>query len=178
MKLKKMETLYSAEEIAKRVQEIGAQINNDYAGRDLVMICVLKGAFMFFSDLVKHVSLQPEIDFIRVASYGSSTTSSKTISFTKDVEISLEGKDVLLVEDVVDSGHTMKFLLHQLTARGAKYIRIASLVDKHERREVEVAVDYAGFTLNQGFILGYGLDYAEKYRELPAIYVAVLDDNS
>ena len=175
MKVKALNILYTADEIEQRVREIARQVNALYVGKPLVMICILKGAFMFFSDLVKHITVEPEIDFVRVASYGCGTSSSRTISFSKDVEISLEGKDVLLVEDVVDSGHTMDFLVRQMQARGAKSLRIAALVDKKERREVDVTVDFAGFVLSSGFILGYGLDYAERYRELPAIYVAEVE---
>lgn len=163
--------LYSSEMIEARVNEIAGQINQDYAGKPLVVICVLKGAFMFFADLVRRLTVEPEIDFVRIASYGQNDVSSGTISFSKDVELSLAGKDVLLVEDVVDSGLTMDFLVRQLQARGANSLRIAALVDKFERREVKVHVDYAGFTLSSGFIVGYGLDYAERYRELPAVFV-------
>ena len=162
--------LYSEEALKERIRDLAAAINVEYADKPLVMICVLKGAFMFFSDLVKHVTVRPELDFVRLASYAGGTSSTHAISFTKDVEISLEGKHVLIVEDVVDTGHTMRFLMNQMAARGALSLRLASLVDKRERREVDVAVDFAGFTLSKGFIVGYGLDYAEHFRELPAIY--------
>lgn len=177
MKVERLDMLFSAEEIDKRVTSIAESINTLYTGEPLVMICVLKGAFMFFSDLVKKVTVGPEIDFVRVASYGSQLASSRTISFTKDVEISLAGKHVLLVEDVIDSGFTMEFLLRQMRARGAKSLRVATLVDKKERREARVDVDFPGFSLSTGFIVGYGLDYAERYRELPAIYVAVPEES-
>ncbi len=170
MKDTTLRVLYSEEVIAKRVRELAGQMNVMYAGQPLVVICVLKGAFMFFSDLVKQITVEPELDFVRVASYGASNTSSKHVSFTKDVEISLVDKHVVLVEDVVDTGHTMDFLNRQMKARGAKSLRIAALVDKKERREVDVTVDFPGFVLSSGFIVGYGLDYAERYRELPAIY--------
>ena len=175
-KIKALNLLYSPEAIQDRVRDMANEINALYEGEPLVIICVLKGAFMFFSDLLKHITVRPEIDFVRVASYGAGTASSRTISFSKDVEISLDGKHVLLVEDVVDSGHTMNFLFRQLAARGAKSLRLASLVDKRERREADVTVDFPGFVLNDGFILGYGLDYAERYRELPAVYVAELEE--
>jgi hypoxanthine phosphoribosyltransferase len=171
MRKDKLKELYSAEEIAQRVGDIADRINRDYAGGSLVMICVLKGAFMFFSDLIRRVTVGPVLDFVRLASYGDNDVSSGTVHFSKDVEISVLGKDVLVVEDVVDSGITMDFLLRQLRARGANSLRIAALVDKFERREVEVHVDYAGFTLSSGFIVGYGLDHAERFRELPAVYV-------
>ena len=175
MEIKNLQMLFSAEEIDNRVSSIAREINQLYTGEPLVLVCVLKGAFMFFGDLLKKITVRPEIDFVRVASYGNQTASSKTISFTKDVEISLENKHVLLVEDVVDSGRTMKFLIQQMQARGAKSLRVAALIDKKERREVDVNVDFPGFELSSGFIVGYGLDYAEQYRELPAIYVASTD---
>lgn len=164
--------LYSAEDIQRRVAEIAAEINAEYAGKDLVVVCVLKGGFMFFSDLVKQITVDPRLDFVRLASYGKGTESSRAINFTKDIEISLKGAHVLVVEDVVDTGHTMDFLARQLGARGAESFRIAALIDKIERREVPVKVDYAGFRLDSGFIVGYGLDYAEYGRETPAVYIA------
>lgn len=172
MQIHSLRVLYSEEAIQHRVREIAEEINKLYWNEPLVMLCVLKGAFMFFSDLVKHVTVAPEIDFVRVASYGDASSSSGTISFTKDVEISLSGKHTILVEDVVDSGRTMDFLVRQMSARGAKSLRLAALVDKKERREVDVHVDFVGFPLSSGFIVGYGLDYAEQYRNLPAVYVA------
>ncbi len=172
--IKRMDLMFSEREIARRVREIAGEINALYQDKPLVMVCILKGGFMFFSDLVKQVSVQPELDFVRLASYGAAT-SGAAISFTKDVELSLKGKHVLFVEDVVDSGHTMLFLLQQMRARGAASLRIAALVDKRERREVEVTVDFSGFALPKGFIVGYGLDYAERFRELPAIYELVFE---
>ncbi|MCG8529109.1 MAG: hypoxanthine phosphoribosyltransferase [Desulfovibrionales bacterium] len=174
MEIKELEVVYSEEQIQERVKELAAQINKDFEGKDLVVVCVLKGAFMFFSDLLKHITIKPEVDFVRCASYGKGTESTKTISFTKDLEISIEGKDVLIVEDIVDTGHTISFLMSQLKARGANSIKLASVVEKVERREVEVTVDYPGFTLEKGFIVGYGMDFAEKYRELGAIYEATV----
>ncbi|MCT4534920.1 hypoxanthine phosphoribosyltransferase [Halodesulfovibrio sp.] len=176
MEIKELKVVYSEEQIQERVKELAAQINKDFEGEDLVVVCVLKGAFMFFSDLLKHLTVKPEIDFVRCASYGNNTTSSKTVSFTKDLEISIEGKHVLIVEDIVDTGHTITFLMSQLKARGAKSLKLASVVEKLERRETEVVVDYPGFILEKGFIVGYGMDYAEKYRELGAIYEATVID--
>lgn len=129
---------------------------------------------MFFADLVRHITVKPELDFVRLASYGNASESSRTVSFTKDVEITLEGKHVLIVEDIVDTGRSMDFLMKQLAARGAKSLRLAVLIDKTERREVAVTSDFIGFSLPEGFIVGYGLDYAEKYRELDGIYTAQL----
>ncbi|MDR3074230.1 MAG: hypoxanthine phosphoribosyltransferase [Deltaproteobacteria bacterium] len=167
--------VYSREEIASRVRAIGAAVNAEYAGKDLAVICILKGAFMFFSDLLKELTVRPQIDFVRLASYGDGTRTTRSVSFTKDVEISLKDKHVLLVEDVIDSGYTMDFLLRQLKARGAASLKVAVLVDKTERREVLVKPDFVGFHLAGGFIVGYGLDYAEYYREFPAIYEILSD---
>lgn len=174
MEIKELTVVYSEEQIQERVKELAVQVNKDFEGKDLVVVCVLKGAFMFFSDLLKHLTVKPEIDFVRCASYGDSTTSSKTVSFTKDLEISIKGKHVLIVEDIVDTGHTISFLMSQLKARGAESLKLASIVEKVERREIDVVVDYSGFILEKGFIVGYGMDYAEKYRELGAIYEATV----
>ena len=176
--LEGLKILYSPEAIAGRVRELAGEINTLYAGKPLVMVCVLKGAFMFFSDLLKLITVQPEIDFVRVASYRGGMSSTRNISFTKDVEISLEGKHVILVEDVVDTGHTVEFLVRQMAARGTASLRLAALVDKRDRREVPVQVDFPGFCLGEGFIVGYGLDYAEHHRELPAVYVVEPEKHS
>ena len=176
MRIKGMTELIPASDIERRIREIAEQINGDYAGKPLVLICVLKGAFMFFSDLVKHITVGVELDFVRVASYSDNHASSGTVSFSKDVEISLTGKNVVLVEDVIDSGLTMDFLTRQLKARGVNSLRIAALVDKVERREKDVKVDYAGFTVTSGFIVGYGLDYAERFRELPAVFTLEFEE--
>lgn len=176
MKITGKTLLYSAEEIQARVAEIGKEVNELYAGQDLVVICVLKGGFMFFSDLVKHLTMNPRLDFVRLASYGQGAQSSRTVNFTKDVELSLEGAHVLVVDDVVDTGLTMEFLAGRMKERGAKTFRIAALVDKVERREAPVNVDFVGFHLDKGFIVGYGLDYAEQGRETPAIYTAEVSE--
>ena len=168
-------SVYPREVVEGRIRELAARINADYAGKPLVVVCVLKGAYMFFSDLVKELTVGPELDFVRLASYGNGIESSRSISFTKDVELSLAGKHVLLVEDVIDTGHTMDFLIRQLKARGAVSLKIAALIDKKARREVPVDAEYVGFTVNDGFIIGYGLDYAERYREIPAICEVVFD---
>lgn len=165
-----LKQLYSAESIAERVEALAAQVNADYQGKSLVVVCVLKGAFIFFADLVRRLTVSPVVDFVRLASYGQNDSSSGTIAFTKDVDLDLAGRDVLIVEDIVDSGVTMAFLVREMRQRGVSSLRIAALVDKYERREVDVPVDYAGFRLTSGFIVGYGLDYAERYRELPGIY--------
>jgi hypoxanthine phosphoribosyltransferase len=176
MKKETLHILYTEEEIQQQVKEIAAKIYCIYAHEPLVMVCVLKGAFMFFSDLAKHVTVKPEIDFVRVASYGDSSYSSRSVRSTKDVEISLKDKHVLLVEDVVDSGHTVNFLMHKMSDSGAKSLRLAALIDKRERRETAVAVDFTGFTITSGFIVGYGLDYAEQYRNLPALHILDIEE--
>jgi hypoxanthine phosphoribosyltransferase len=168
---KRLQALYSADQIAERVRGLAEQINRDYAGGPLLAVCVLKGAFIFFADLIRHLTMGLTIDFVRIASYGDKAASSGTVSFSKDVECPVHGKDVLLVEDVVDTGITMNFLAGQMRDKGAKSLRIAALIDKYERREVEVQVDYAGFTLPSGFVVGYGLDFAECFRELPGVYI-------
>ncbi len=167
--------LYSAKAIDERVRELASRINTDYQDADLVVVCVLKGAFIFFADLVRHLRMNPLMDFVRLASYGAGDSSSGAVAFRKDVEMPLAGKDVLIVEDIVDSGATMDFLCRELRSRGVKSLRIAALVDKIERRTVDLTVDYAGFIIDSGFLVGYGLDYAERYRELPGIYVVKTD---
>ena len=162
--------VYSQEVIAARVRDIATEINRLYADKSLVVVCVLKGGFMFFSDLVKALTVGPQLDFVRLASYGSGTKTTGDVRLIKDVELSLEGKHVLIVEDVIDSGHSMEFLLKLFAVRGAASLRLAVLVDKKERREIDVTPDFVGFTLYEGFIVGYGLDCAEQYREYPAIY--------
>ena len=163
--------LFSAEDIAARVAEMGEEISAAYAGEPLVAVCVLKGAVHFFSDLTRAISREDmELDFVRLASYGLGTVSSREVKLTKDLECDVRGKHVLVVEDVVDSGHSLRFLLDVLTGRGARSVRVAALVNKTERREVEAPVAFAGFSLDSGFIVGYGLDHAERYRSLPSIY--------
>jgi hypoxanthine phosphoribosyltransferase len=156
--------------IQGRVQELGRQITRDYQGNALVLLGVLNGAFIFAADLCRAIDLDLEIDFIRVASYGTSTISSGNIRLLKEPGIDLAGKDVLLVEDIVDTGTTMAWLQDHFRHSPARSVRICSLIDKKERRIVPVEVDYIGFALDRGFLVGYGLDCAEKYRNLPAIY--------
>lgn len=162
--------IFSEEQIKERVQALGKEITKTYNGEQLVVICILKGATIFFSDLVRCIDCPLELDFIRLASYGKKSESSKIVTFTKDIEMNLVDKHVLIVEDIVDTGYTMEFLLHQLLARGVKSLRIVALINKSERREKSVDVDFSGFHINSGFLVGYGLDHDEKYRELPAIY--------
>lgn len=169
--MEKLNLLYSRAAIAQRVCELGEQINSEYAGKQLVLVCVLKGAFMFFSDLAKTLTMNPEMDFVRVASYGSGTCSGGLVSFTKDIELNILGKHVILVEDIIDTGRTVEFLHSQFMARGATSLKIAAFLDKPMCRVGKVEADYTGFTIPDAFVVGYGLDYAEKYRELPEIYI-------
>ena len=163
-------SVFSRAEIERRVNELAAAIDAKYGEESLVAICVLKGAFIFFSDLVRKLTNPNlELDFVRLSSYGKSTESSGHVVFSKDAEIDIRGKHTLIVEDIVDSGQTMEFLCDQFKARRPKSIAIASLVDKLERRISGVKVDFPGFSLNKGFLVGYGMDYAEKYRTLPDI---------
>ena len=167
----KLTPFIPAETLAARIEELGREVAESYDGdQPLVCICVLKGAFLFFSDVIRKIDRDIEVDFVRLASYGTATSRGDDIVFSKDLEISIEGKDVLVVEDIVDTGHSMDFLLHVLRRRNPKSLKICALIDKHERRERDVVVDFAGFQLSEGFIVGYGLDYAERYRELDAIY--------
>lgn len=166
----RLRELISAQAIDKRVGEIAAEINSLYAGEHLIVICVLKGGVIFFSDLIKKLDVNIEIDFVRLASYGQCMESGQNISFTKDVELSLAGKHVLIIEDIIDSGLTLDFLTRQLAVRDARSIRIAVLIDKRERRVKDIPVDFVGFHVPKGFVVGYGLDLAENYRQLPAIY--------
>lgn len=165
-----LKPVFSADAIQRRVREMAAEIDALYGDEPLVVICVLKGAFFFFSDLVRAMNKEVAIDFVRLASYGSGTESSGHVQLTKDVELSLEGRHVLIVEDIVDTGRSMDFFISCCQARGAASVRLAVLIDKLERREVTVHADFAGFSLPGGFLVGYGLDCEEKYRTLPAVY--------
>ncbi|MCL1980362.1 MAG: hypoxanthine phosphoribosyltransferase [Proteobacteria bacterium] len=164
------ELILSSDQIQGRVQEIGRQITRDYQNKKLVLLGVLNGAFIFAADLCRAIVLDLEVDFIRVASYGASTVSSGAIRLLQEPGIDLAGKDVLLVEDIVDTGTTMAWLRDHFRQSPARSVRVCSLIDKKERRTVPVTVDYPGFDLDRGFLVGYGLDCAEQYRNLPAIY--------
>ncbi len=163
--------LISREDIARRVQELGERLSRDYQGRDLVMVGVLKGVFIFMADLVRALDFPVEVDFVRLASYGKGTESSGEVHITKDVEAPLKDRDVLIVEDIVDSGLTMDFLLRHLAGHHPRSLKICCFIDKRERREVEVPLDYVGFVVEKGFLVGYGLDCGEHDRTLPEIYV-------
>lgn len=152
-----------------RIQELGEQITRDYEGREIVMVCVLKGAVMFMTQLAKNVKLPMEMDFMVLSSYGNELISSGEVEVKKDLDVDIMGKDILIVEDIVDTGRTLWFLGDYLLKRGAKTVKICTMLDKPARRVVPVHVDYTAFTIEDEFVLGYGLDYAQKYRNLPYI---------
>lgn len=166
------EVLYSEEVIQQKVQELGAAISRDYEGRNPLVICVLKGAFIFMADLSKNIVIPIELDFMAVSSYGNSTRSSGEVKIIKDLDASVEGRDVLIVEDIIDSGLTLSYLIDVLERRNALSVNVVALFDKPGRRTVDLNADYTGFTIPDAFVVGYGLDYAEKYRNLP--YVGIL----
>ena len=167
----KIEVMLSAEEIDKRIRELAAEISKDYEGKSLFLVGVLKGAIIFLSDLVRYITVPLEIDFIAVSSYGSDTTSSGVVRIQKDLEQSLKGKDVLIVEDIVDTGLTLNYLYKNILSRQPESLRVITLLDKPERRKVDFNPDYCGFTIPDRFVIGYGLDYDENYRQLPDICV-------
>lgn len=163
--------LFDEEQLSNKVRELGDQISKDYEGKDLLVVGVLKGSVVFAADLIKNINIPCEIDFMAVSSYGNSTESSGVVRILKDLDHSIEGKHVLLVEDIVDSGITLTYLLKYLKARKAESIEIVSLLNKPERRTADLEVKYIGFEVPNEFIVGYGIDYAEKYRNLPFIGV-------
>lgn len=160
----------SKKEILKKVKELAQKIDKDYKNEPIVLIGTLKGAFIFLADLVRFLkNPNIQIDFVRVKSYGTSNTSSEKVEITKDLEISIEGKNVILIEDIVDTGITLKFLYEHLKKFNPKSLKICALIDKKERRKVNIPIDYKGFEIEKGFLVGYGLDFAENYRHLPEI---------
>lgn len=156
--------------IEQTVVRLAAQITEDYRGRQLVAVGILKGAFIFMADLVRRLDLPLEVDFVTVSSYGSGTESSRTVSLRQDLSTDVKGKDVLVIEDIVDTGRTVCYLLQHLVDRGAASVRLCALADKPTRREVSVSLDYLGFTVPDRFVVGYGLDFDNKFRYLPDIY--------
>ena len=167
--------LVTEEQIATRVKELGEMISKDYEGKDLVVICVLRGSFIFMADLVREIKIPLSTDFISVSSYGSGTSSSGVVRFLKDLDEIITDRHVLIVEDIIDTGITLKYLMENLQTRKPASIKICTLLSKPERRKVEIDVAYNGFTIPDQFAVGYGLDYSEKYRNLP--FVGVLDPN-
>ena len=165
------EVLYTKEEIAAKVKEIGEAISRDYKGQELLLVCTLRGASIFFADLVRNIDLDIKIDFIATTSYGASTKTSGEVKLTKDLNTPIEGKNVIIVEDIVDSGLTLKYVKRMLEARNPASVKICSILDKPSGRRTELTADYTGFEVPNVFIVGYGLDYAERYRQLPEICV-------
>jgi len=167
------EVLVDEETLRNRVAELGEEVSRDYAGRDLLLIGVLKGAVFFMADLMRHLTVPCEIDFMAISSYGAATDSSGVVRILKDLDINIEGRDVLVVEDIIDSGLTLSYLMRNLEARQPASLEVCALMTKPERREIDVPVRYIGFEIPNRFVIGYGLDFAERYRNLP--YVGVLD---
>ena len=168
------EVLVAADRLQHRVRELGEAISRDYAGRPLLLVGVLKGAVFFLSDLMRHIDIPVEVDFMAVASYGSATDSSGVVRILKDLDVAIEGRDVLIVEDIVDSGLTLRYLLRNLGARNPRSLEVCALLTKPARRKVDLPTRYVGFEIPNRFAIGYGLDHGERYRNLP--YVAALND--
>ena len=165
--------LISEEEVKERIKELGAQISREYEGKSLHLICILKGSIFFTCELARYITVPVTFDFMSVSSYGNDTKSSGVVKIVKDLDDPIEGKDVLVVEDIVDSGRTLSYLLKNLNTRGADSVRLCTLLDKPERRVTDVQVQYTGFEIPDEFIVGYGLDYAQRYRNLP--YIGVIN---
>ena len=174
--MERVEVLYTEEQVNERIAKIGAQISEDYKGKDIHMICVLKGGAPFMCELAKRVTCNVSLDFMSVSSYGAGTNSSGVVKIVKDLDEPLEGKDVLIIEDIIDSGRTLSHLLEIFKQRKPNSIKLCTLLDKPERRVVkDVVVDYVGFHIPDEFVVGYGLDYDQKYRNLPYIGVVKFD---
>ena len=168
------EVLVPAEELQRRIRELGVEISRDYADRDLIMIGVLKGAILFLADLMRELTVPCEVDFMAVSSYGSATDSSGVVRILKDLDSSIEGRNVLIVEDIIDSGLTLQYLLRNLRARNPASVEVCALLTKPDRRRVELPIRYVGFEIPNRYVIGYGLDYAQRYRNLDC--VAVLNE--
>ena len=168
------EILIDEETLGARISELGAEISADYQGRDLLLIGVLKGAVFFMADLMRHLTVQCEVDFMAISSYGDSTDSSGIVRILKDLDINIEGRDVLVVEDIIDSGLTLSYLMRNLESREPASLEVCALMTKPARREIDVPVRYIGFEIPNRFVVGYGLDFGERYRNLP--YVGVLNE--
>ena len=162
--------ILTRDEIDSKVARVAGRISSDYANSRLILVGVLKGAFVYLSDLIRHLKIPVQIDFVRAASYGVETASSGRVCLSKEPEIDPAGRDVLIVEDIIDSGLTLAYLIEYFKARGAGSVKTSAFIDKRERREISVPVDYACHVVQEGFLVGYGLDYAENYRELPGLY--------
>ena len=162
--------LYSRDQIARRVKELAAAISADYAGADLLLIGILRGSFVFLADLIRQLTVPVVIDFVGAASYGPRTQTSGEVTFTKELQVPVSGRDLLLVEDIEDTGVTLQAIQKKLKELGPRSIKVCILIDKRERRQIDIPLDYVGFEIDKGFIVGYGIDYAEQYRYLPEIY--------
>ena len=158
------------EEIDKVVSEIARRISSDYKGCDLILVGVLKGAFIFLSDLIRQLTIPVKIDFAGLSSYGTQTSTSGSIHLTKDIEIDIKNKDVLIIEDIIDTGLSLTYLVDHIKTFNPKSVKICALIDKRERRKADINIDYVGHVIEKGFLVGYGLDYAEKFRNLPEVY--------
>ncbi len=165
------EVLISEDQIQQKIAEIGARICTDFAGEQILIVAVLKGALLFLADLIRHIDLPLAIDFLAVSSYGAGTESSGVVRILKDLDETIEHQNVIIVEDIVDSGRTLDYLLRMLRQRNPATLHVCTLLDKRERREIDVPIDYVGFEVPDAFVVGYGLDYAEHYRQLPFIGV-------
>jgi len=170
-----VKVMLTEEEVDRRIQEIGDQISKDYAGRQVHLVCVLKGGSFFMCELAKRITVPVSLDFMSVSSYGGDTKSSGVVKIVKDLDESIKDKDVLVVEDIVDSGRTLSYLLEMLRDRGPRSLRLCTLLDKPDRRVVQVNVDYTGFAIPDKFVVGYGLDYDQRYRNLPYIGIVEFD---
>ncbi len=171
MKLRLDEVLISKEEIQEKVEELAGLISIDYAGKKPLLVGVLKGAVIFLADLLRHLKVEVEMDFMAVSSYGASTKSSGVVRILKDLEASIEGRHVIIVEDIIDTGLTLSYLADNLSSRGTASLKIITLLDKPEKRKAAITVDYCGFKIPDKFVVGYGLDFNEQYRYLPEIWV-------
>ena len=168
------EVMIGKEQLQRRIVELGAEISQDYKGESILAVCVLKGAVIFMSDLIREFNVDTKIDFMAVSSYGASTASSGVVRILKDLDSNIAGENLLIVEDIIDSGLTLRYLKDYLLARNPKSLKICTLLDKPERRAAEVKADYVGFTIENKFIVGYGLDYNQMYRNLP--YISYLEE--
>ena len=171
----RVEVLLTEEEVDAKIKEIGDQISRDYAGKQVHLVCVLKGGSFFMCELAKRITVPVSLDFMSVSSYGGDTKSSGVVKIVKDLDESIKDKDVLVVEDIVDSGRTLSYLLEMLRDRGPRSLRLCTLLDKPDRRVVQVNVDYTGFAIPDKFVVGYGLDYDQRYRNLPYIGIVEFD---
>lgn len=171
----KIKVMLSEEELAGRIKELGAEISKDYEGEEIFLVGILKGAAFFATELAKRITVPVIIDFMSTSSYGSGTASSGEVRITKELDLDMTGKNVLIAEDIIDSGNTLSYLLQYFKDKGAKSVRLATMLDKPDRREVDVKVDYNGFTIPDEFVVGYGLDYDQRYRNLPYIGIVEFD---